>query len=226
LPKFEYTAVDAAGATIEGAIKLDTIGEVRIWLRDRSLFPVKIGEKKRALLDFEVTSEKLKKRELMHFSRQLAVFMRAGIPIIDSLETIADEAHDKVLRRVISDMVERLRGGATFADAAGAHPEAFPRLLPRRVEVGGAHGSPRRDRGSARRLPRREITARGKIVAALVYPAVVFGMSIATIGILAVVVLPQFKQLFDELDTNLPLPTKMLLFMTNFVTTLWFVPVG
>ncbi len=211
---------------VEGALKRETIGEVRVWLGDRALFPVKIGEKKRALLDFEVTSEKLKKRELMHFSRQLAVFMRAGIPIIDSLETIADEAHDKVLRRVIADMVEHLRSGATFADAAGAHPEAFPAYyigVLRSAELTGKLDETIDDLAG---YLDREIQARSKLVAAMVYPAVVFAMSLVTIAILAVVVLPQFKSLFEELDTKLPLPTRLLLGMTDFFTTMWFIPAG
>src|SRR5918995_3445954 len=127
MPTFAYVAVDPTGATIEGARKGETIGDVRSWLRGNELYPVKIEERRRKLLDLEITSEKLKKRELMHFSRQLAVFIKAGIPIITALETIADEAEDKVLRRVIADMVERLNTGSTFADAAAAHPEAFPR---------------------------------------------------------------------------------------------------
>ena len=62
----------------------------------------------------------------MHFSRQLAVFVKAGVPLIDALETIEEEAQDKVLRRTLDDMIIRLRGGSTFADATAAHPEAFP----------------------------------------------------------------------------------------------------
>ena len=226
MPKFSYVAVDATGATVEGAVKQDTIGEVRIWLRDRSLYPVKIGEKKRGFLDFEVTSEKLKKRELMHFSRQLAVFMRAGIPIIDSLETIADEAHDKILRRVLADMAERLRSGVTFADAAAAHPEAFPAYYLGVLKSAEMTGKLDETVDQLSVYLDREIEARSKVVAALVYPAVVFALAIGTIGVLAIIVLPQFKKLFNDLGTKLPVPTRMLLGLTGFVTDMWYVPVG
>ena len=226
MPKFSYVAVDATGATVEGAVKQDTIGEVRIWLRDRSLYPVKIGEKKRGFLDFEVTSEKLKKRELMHFSRQLAVFMRAGIPIIDSLETIADEAHDKILRRVLADMAERLRSGVTFADAAAAHPEAFPAYYLGVLKSAEMTGKLDETVDQLSVYLDREIEARSKVVAALVYPAVVFALAIGTIGVLAIIVLPQFKKLFNDLGTKLPVPTRMLLGLTGFFTDMWYVPVG
>jgi type IV pilus assembly protein PilC len=226
MPIFTYVAVDAAGATLQGKLKRETIGEVRIWLKDNSLFPVKIEERKRGLLDFEITSEKLKKRELMHFSRQLAVFLRAGIPIIDSLETIADEAHDKVLRRVIADLIERLRSGATFADAAAAHPEAFPGYYLGVLKSAELTGNLDQTVDQLTSYLDREIQARSKVVAALVYPGVVFALAVATIGILAAVVLPQFRKLFNELGTKLPLPTRMLLGLTAFFTNMWFVPAG
>jgi len=225
MPKFHYVAVDATGNTVKGSLKRDTIGDVRAWLQDKSLFPIKIGEPK-SRLNLELTSEKLKKRELMHFSRQLAVFLRAGIPIIDSLETIADEAHDKVLRRVLADLADKLRGGSTFADAAAMHPEAFPKYYLGVLKSAELTGNLDETIDQLTSYLDREITARSKVVAALVYPAVVFGLAIITIGILAVVVLPQFKALFDELGSELPLPTKLLLGMTGFLTDFFYIPVG
>lgn len=225
MPKFHYVAVDATGSTVQGALKRETIGDVRAWLQEQSLFPIKIGERA-SRFNIELTSEKLKKRELMHFSRQLAVFLRAGIPIIDSLETIADEAHDKVLRKVIADLVEKLRGGATFADAAAQHPEAFPNYYLGVLKSAELTGNLDETIDQLTAYLDREITARSKVVAALVYPAVVFGLAIITIGILAVVVLPQFKKLFDELGTDLPLPTRLLLGMTGLLTDFFYVPVG
>lgn len=225
MPKFAYIAVDSNGTTVQGTVKRETIGDVRAYLNAQKLFPVKIAEPE-SRFHIELTSEKLKKRELMHFSRQLAVFLRAGIPIIDSLETIADEAHDKVLRRVLTDLAEKLRGGATFADAAAMHPEAFPKYYLGVLKSAELTGNLDETVDQLTSYLDREITARSKVVAALVYPAVVFCMALATIGILAVVVLPQFRKLFEELGTELPLPTKMLLGITGFFTDFWYVPLG
>ena len=224
MPSFTYVAVDPTGATVEGARKGDTIGDVRAWLRDRELFPVTIEERRRRFLDFEITSEKLKKRELMHFSRQLAVFIRAGIPIISALETIADEAHDKVLRRVIADMVERLNTGSTFADAAAAHPEAFPSYFVGVLRSAELTGQLDETVDNLAQYLEREIEARSKVVSALVYPGIVLCMAIGTILILAVMVLPQFKDLFAELDAELPLTTRLLLGSVRLWTDLWFIP--
>lgn len=226
MPKFAYVAVDQAGATVDGSRKGETIGDVRAWLLDRQLYPVTITERHNRLLDLELTRGKLKKRELMHFSRQLAVFVKAGIPIITALETIADEAQDKVLRRVIADMVERLETGSTFAAAAAAHPEAFPAYYVGVLRSAELTGHLDETVNSLAEYLDREIQARAKIIAALVYPGVVMAMAVATVLILALLVLPQFKAMFEEMETTLPLTTRLLLGSVGFVQELWFIPVG
>jgi len=84
MPKFAYSAIDATGAEIEGTTKADTIGTARSMLVDKNLFPIKI-EESRGMFSFELTKEKAKKKNLMNFTRQLAVFVKAGIPITEAL---------------------------------------------------------------------------------------------------------------------------------------------
>src|SRR5580765_8516972 len=210
MPKFAYVAIDPSGLSVTGSRSEDTIGDVRAWLRTHELFPVTIQEVRRKYLDIEIVRDKLKKRELMHFSRQLSVFIRAGIPIITALETIADETTDKVLRRVLADMVERLNTGSTFAEAAMAHPEAFPAYYTGVLRSAELTGQLDETVDSLAAYLDREIEARSKIVAVLVYPAVVLVMALATIVLLSFVVLPQFRVLFNQLDTKLPVTTKLL----------------
>jgi len=82
----------------------------------------------RSILKFEITKKKVPRKDVMNFSRQLAVFMKAGIPIMESLEIIEDETSEKVLKNVLRDVVEGLRGGDTFAGAAAMHPRRFPTI--------------------------------------------------------------------------------------------------
>ena len=105
MPKFAYSAIDAAGAEIEGTTKADTIGTARSLLVEQNLFPIKI-EESRGLFDLELTKEKVKKKNLMNFTRQLSVFVKAGIPITDALITIGDETEDVALRRALGNLVD------------------------------------------------------------------------------------------------------------------------
>src|SRR3954449_10278581 len=125
MPRFAYAAIDTSGSTVEGFHKADTVGDARAALIAQNLYPIKI-EEKRGALSLELTTVKVKKKELMHFTRQLAVFVKAGIPITEALETIGDETEDIALRRCLSSMVEDLRNGGRLSSAARKHPEAFP----------------------------------------------------------------------------------------------------
>src|SRR4051795_11914518 len=125
MSKFEFTAIAADGATITGVESGADMTVVRRLLREQSLQPVRLSEKK-SIWQMEISHKRVPRKELMHFSRQLAVFVRAGIPILDALEVIADETGDRLFQRVLLDMADALRAGDTFAGAAAAHPEAFP----------------------------------------------------------------------------------------------------
>ena len=223
MPKFAYAAIDTAGSSVEGTTKADTIGDARQILLGQNLFPTKL-EEHRGSLSFELTTPKVKKKELMHFTRQLAVFVKAGIPITEALETIGDETEDLALRRTLSAMIERLRNGGTLSAAARMHPETFPMYYMGILESAELTGRLDETLDSLAGYLEREVEARSKVVAALSYPAVVMVMALVTVVILAGYVLPQFKPLFAELHAKLPLATRSLLFFASLFTDLWYIP--
>jgi type IV pilus assembly protein PilC len=222
MPKFAYAAIDTTGASIEGVTKADTIGAARALLIDQNMFPTKI-EERRGALDFELSKEKVKKKELMQFTRQLAVFVKAGIPITDALVTIGDETEDVALRRALSNLIDDLRNGGLFSVAAGNHPEVFPDYYVGILQAAELTGQLDTSLEALAGYLEREIDTRSKVVSALSYPMVVMVMAFGTVMLLAGYVLPQFKPLFEELGAELPLPTRMMLFFSRFFTDLWFV---
>ncbi len=224
MPKFAYSAIDAAGAEIEGTTKADTIGTARSLLVEQNLFPIKIEESK-GLLDFELSKEKVKKKNLMNFTRQLAVFVKAGIPITDALTTIADESTDVALRRALTEMVDDLRNGGLFSASAAQHPNVFPNYYIGILQAAELTGRLDTSLDALAGYLKREMETRSKVVGALAYPMVVMLMSFVTVMILAGYVLPQFKPLFEEFDAELPLPTRMMLFVARFFGDLWYITV-
>jgi type IV pilus assembly protein PilC len=225
MPKFAYAAIDPTGTPVEGVTKADTIGSARAILVEQNLFPTKIEETK-GMLDFELTKEKVKKKELMHFTRQLAVFVKAGIPITDALNTIGDETEDVALRRALSNLIDDLRNGGLLSVAAAAHPEVFPDYYVGILESAELTGQLDTALESLAEYLEREIDTRSKVVGALSYPMVVMVMAFGTVLLLAGYVLPQFVPLFEELGADLPLPTRMMLFFSRFFTDLWFITAG
>jgi type IV pilus assembly protein PilC len=100
-------------------------GAVHMALLERGLEPLEVTTKK-SVLAFELTKKKVPRSDVMNFTRQLAVFMKAGIPIMEALEVIVEETQNKLLRQIVREVIDSLRAGDTFAAAASAHPEAFP----------------------------------------------------------------------------------------------------
>ncbi|MFM2077161.1 MAG: type secretion system protein [Actinomycetota bacterium] len=223
MPRFAYAAIDANGTSVEGVTKADTIGEARSHLLDQSLYPVKI-EEKRGTLSLELTKEKVKKKELMHFTRQLAVFVKAGIPLTEAMEIIGDETTDVALQRTISHMVEDLRNGGTLSGAAGKHPEAFPAYYIGILGSAELTGKLDETLENLAGYLERELETRSKVVSALSYPGVVMVLAVFTVAVLAGYVLPQFRPLFEELHADLPFATRALLFVATLFTTLWYIP--
>jgi type IV pilus assembly protein PilC len=222
MTKFGYAAIDAQGLLVEGVTKAGTIGAARSILVDQNLFPTKI-EERRGLLEFELTAEKVNKKELMHFTRQLAVFVKAGIPLTDALLTIGDESEDVALRRALGKVIDELRNGGLLSVAAHNHPEVFPEYYVGILQAAELTGRLDESLEALAGYLEREIDTRAKVVAALSYPMVVMVMAFGTVLVLAGYVLPQFKPLFEELGADLPLPTRMMLFFSRFFTDLWFV---
>ncbi|MBA2280966.1 MAG: type II secretion system F family protein [Actinomycetota bacterium] len=218
MPRYTYTAIDAAGVTVSGVLQAGTLPLANNDLYQRDLHPLAVEEKK-SVLQFEITKKKVKRKDLMHFARQLAVFVRSGIPILEGLEVIGEETPSKVLRRVLDDMGVMLRGGARFADAAAAHPEAFPVFflsVLRSAELTGQLDTVLEQLAD---YIEREVDARSKVTSAMVYPAIVFGMAIMTALVLTVFVIPKFETFFASLDAELPISTRMLLAISGFVGT-------
>ena len=105
MKKFKFKALDDQGKTVTGIEKATTSGAAHMALMQRNLQPSEVVEK-RDILKFEITKKLVPRKEVMNFSRQLAVFMRAGIPIMESLEVILEETSGKMLRVVLVDMID------------------------------------------------------------------------------------------------------------------------
>jgi type IV pilus assembly protein PilC len=183
--------------------------------------PASKSAQKKSIWQLELTSKKVPRKDLMHFSRQLAVFIKAGIPIIDALEAIREEMGHKYFREIVGEIINDLRGGSTFADASANHANAFPEYylgILRSAEMTGQLDVVLVQLSG---YLERDLEARRKVMSALTYPAVIAGMAVVVVGVLVGVVLPKFEVFFASLNTKLPLPTRILLSIGHFTTTRW-----
>jgi type IV pilus assembly protein PilC len=221
MPKFRYAAVGADGKQITGIEKGTSIHGVASLLVDKG-YEVRSVRKARNVLKAEITSAKADRAGVMHFSRQLSAFIKAGVPVADAMEMLQAEIRDKVLKGVLADMVESIRRGDSLANAIAPHTEAFPPFYVSVLKSVEMTGQLDMVLDQLSQYLERDLEARRKIKAALAYPMMVMVMSFATVAIMAGFVLPRFKTFFTELDAKLPLPTRMLLGFTDFITNFWW----
>src|SRR5271156_5842183 len=117
LTKFRYSALNVSGQSVTGVEMATSSGAAHLALVQRGFQPLEVSEKK-SIASMEVTKKKVPRKEIMHFSRQMGVFMKAGIPIMEALEVIETETSDKLMKKVIQEMIVDLRAGDTFTAAA------------------------------------------------------------------------------------------------------------
>jgi type IV pilus assembly protein PilC len=220
MAKYKFTAIAPDGTTTTGVEEALTVNMARRALVGRDLAPVDVREKKN-ILKFEITKEKVPRRELMHFSRQMAVFMRAGIPVLEALEVQTEEMGDKVFQRVLAEMADSLRAGSTFAGAAEEHPEAFPPYYLGILGSAELTGNLDVVLDQLADYIDRDVETSRKIKSALIYPMIVMVMALLAIVVITAFVLPKFATFFSSLNAKLPLPTRMLMGFANFVKNDW-----
>src|SRR5262245_43272220 len=164
----------------------------------------------------------VKGEELMNFSRQAASFLRAGVPILDALAVVGEENASKKMQEVLAEVQVRLRAGSSFADAIALHPKVFPGYYVAVVRAAELTGRLDTALDQLAEHLEREVQARKKLKSALTYPIIVMLLAIVATIVMAMFVLPKFRDLYTSLHAHLPLPTRMLLSFTNFIADWWW----
>ena len=182
-----------------------------------------------AVVEIKVEKEggfgkKVKAKDRILFARQLSTLINAGLPLVQSLRTVQRQTSSKPMKIIIAEVIGQVESGKNFSDALAAHPKVFSTVFVSLVAAGEVSGT--LDNSLERLAFQQEKDAEilGKIRGALVYPLVVVGVMLAVIGFMLVGVLPQVKVLYDSLPgAELPLITKVLLWMSNTLVTYWWV---
>ncbi len=222
MPTYKYVAVGPDGTQVKETAEAPSEEVLRNQLLLRNLEVHQLKQRK-TFNELELTPQRVPKQEIMHFSRQMAAFVRTGIPVTEALEVIEEGSGNKRFKQMLSDMREQIHNGVPFSDAVAEHANVFPPYyigILRSAELTGQLDT------SLEQLSayiERDVEAKSVIKSALVYPLVVMGMSIVTVVILSVWVLPKFTKFFKNLGAKLPLPTRMLLGISDATQKFWFV---
>ncbi len=221
MAQFKYLAVAQDGTKLKATAEAMSADALRNELMGRQLEVMKISQK-RGFNKIEITKQKVKRQEIMHFSRQIGAFVRAGIPIVDAIQTVREGTENERFRDVLQDIGEQIQSGVPFSEALARHGDVFPNYyigILRSAEITGQLDVVL-DQLSL--YLERDLESRSQLKSAMTYPLIVLVMSLVTVVILVGFVLPRFTGFFKEFDAKLPLPTRMLLEFSDF-TQQWVV---
>jgi type IV pilus assembly protein PilC len=225
MTKFSYVALDGYGRRTAGDLEAKTRSQAEALLFDQHFHNIQLTEKK-SVLKFELVKSRVKREEIMHLSRQLGAFIRAGLPLIEAVRTLGDEARNTTIQRMMRDIEDGLRRGEKLSDCLDRHPRVFPEFYRGIVRSAELTGQLDTVMDQLAKYLERDLEARRKIGTALIYPGVIAVMAVVTIVVMASFVLPRFKTFFAGLNAELPLPTRLLLTVTDFIANWWWSLVG
>ena len=168
------------------------------------------------LLEGGIGRKRIGNKELLLFNQELLVLLKAGLPVIQALDTILESGSGK-LNEILSAIREDVKGGMAFSSAFERHPRVFPHLYIASIQAGERTGDlPQTIRRYIAFLKRTE-GFRSKIIAALFYPAILISVAVVAITVLLIYVVPTFSHIYADSGSALPLPTQMLISFTGFL---------
>jgi len=250
MPRYNYVALDARGQESTGLVEAASTNEVIGQLRQAGYFPTSVYEENKSGRDGKVARraakmarttrprakvnivlfqrKKIKPKILMIFTRQLATLIDSGLPLLRSLNVLAKQERDAVLRNTINKLADGVQGGNTFSDALALHPRIFNDLYVNMVKAGEIGGVLELVLNRLAEFQEKAAKIKNKVVAAMVYPIIVITMAIAIMGFLLVFIVPKFEAIFHDMLGNRPLPviTMFVINLSKLVQNHWPVIIG
>ncbi len=222
MPMFEYTARSQTGQIQKGQLDVPTREDVTAHLRKNRLILVSVREAPKQIKLSIGGGARIKTRDIVIFTRQFATMINSGLPLVQSLNILAAQTENKALADITRAVVYDVESGNTLADAFSKHPRAFPALYVNMVAAGEAGGI--LDTILLRLatfLEKNDALVR-KVKGAMIYPGVIISVAAIAITILLVFVIPTFQSMFASANLELPLPTRVVIGLSQFLIGYWW----
>lgn len=224
MPVYNYKVRDFEGNLLTGKLELDSKALCIDNLKQRNYYILDLKEetKKKDIFDSLRNSKKVKVKDIAVFCRQFATLINAGLPIVTSIATMVQQAENKRLKKVLSEVYEDVQKGKGLSESMRNHPDVFPMLLFNMIEAGEASGTLDNVLNKMAEYFEKENNLRQKIKSALAYPMVVSIVAILVVIFLVTNVIPTFVGIFEDMGAQLPLPTMILLSLSNSISHYWY----
>ncbi len=231
MPTYAYTARDADGTAVQGTLSADSVSDVSRMLRADGKYPVSVREASagraaaaRGAADVPAAGAqgiKVKRDEVIQIATQLSIMIETGVTITEALECIALQSEKPRVRQLVEDLSRHVQDGGDFSSALARHPRSFPRLFVALIKASEKSGMLSKLLLRATAYLRDEADTIKRVRGALVYPGIMLAFAISTTIFLLAFVLPRFTAIYAAKAAALPMPTRILMAMSNFVVSHW-----
>lgn len=218
---FTYTALDAAGKRKTGFIEAQTRDQAVAQIVAEGRFVVEIAASAASKVKRTEPGKrgKISRADLALFTRRLADLAGSGLPLDRALQVVAEQSESGQLQTIVAEALTDVRSGLSVSQALSKHPKVFNEVYTQTLRAGEASGQFPEVAARLADFQEKEVTRRSVILAAMIYPGVLTSVAIGVVIFLLTFVMPRMKDVFVDLGNQLPLPTKMLLGFTGFITS-------
>jgi type IV pilus assembly protein PilC len=224
LSSFVWEGSDRKGNKTKGSMSGKNAALVKAQLRKQGITPTKV--KKQAAAMGAAKKKKITPFDIALFTRQMATMMKAGVPLVQSFEIVADGLENPSLRDLVLDIKTEVAAGNNFAGALRSHPKHFDNLFCNLVDSGEQSGALETMLDRVATYLEKSETLKKKVKKAMTYPIGVLCVAMIVTGILLIKVVPQFESLFDGFGAELPAFTQMVIGFSEWMQEWWFIGVG
>lgn len=227
MPNYAYRAYTERGQRREGQIEAggSSDAEQALWLQGLKIVRLRPATPPKTMADHFPSLYKISAADIILFTRQLATFVNAGVPMSRALGTIAEETGSPLFKRVIIAVLDDLERGQNLSEALAKHPKVFPSLYIDLVRIAELTGNLE---GTLKELAgylRRDLNTLRRVRTAMIYPVVIMVVATIVVIILVFFALPAFVKIFAEFKVPLPLPTRILIAIVDFIHA-WVLAIG
>jgi type IV pilus assembly protein PilC len=213
---FQWSGKTTKGVIESGEITAATKDEVIAQLRKRNITATVVIEKPKKVSKIGFGG-KVKDKDIVVFTRQFATMIDAGLPLVQALEILSTQVENKSFGKVLAQVKIDVESGSTYADALKKHPRVFSELYGNMVAAGEAGGILDTILNRLAAYIEKSMKLKKKVKGAMVYPAVVSSIAVMVIAVIMIFVVPTFSKMFTTLGGTLPLPTRLVMNLSNFI---------
>ncbi len=232
MPVYEYKALDKNGKSHKGIVNADSSAAARKKLRSSGNYPIYINkssskkEKAERGKSFSLSLfNRIGSKEIHIFTRQLATLLGAKIPLVSALASLVSQTENPALKKIIAQIKESVNEGNTLTNAMSEHPRIFSNIYVNMIRAGEASGSLDIVMERLADFGEKQEALRGKLSTALIYPCIMALICVGVLFILITYIIPNITQVFVEMNKALPLPTQIMIGLSDFFKEHWIVVV-